>query len=63
MKTAHKDLYDRASRAMFALLKKCKILNLPIDVIFYLFDKTIIPIMTYGSEIWGFEQFDILQKI
>lgn len=63
MNIAYKDLSDRASRAMFALLKKCNILNLPIDVTLDLFDKTIVPILTYGSEIWGFENFDILQKI
>ena len=63
MNIAHKDLSDRASRAMFALLKKCKILNLPLDIILDLFDKTIIPILTYGSEVWGVENFDILQKV
>ena len=63
MTIAHKDLYDRASRAMFALLRKCTLLNLPIDVTLDLFDKTIVPILTYGSEVWGFEKFDILQKL
>ena len=63
MLVAHKDLYERASRAMFALLKKCNTLNLPIDLIFDLFDKTIVPILTYGCEVWGFEQLEILQKL
>ena len=62
MNVAHKDLYDRASRAMLALLKKCKTLNLPIDVILDLFEKTILPILTYGCELWGFEQFEALNK-
>ena len=63
MNIAQKDLYDRALRAMFALLKKCKNLNLPLDVVLDLFDKTVIPILTYGCEIWGFEQCDILQRL
>ena len=63
MSVAHKDLYDRASRAMFALLKKCNSQNLPIDIILDLFEKTIVPILTYGCEVWGFEQLDILQKL
>ena len=27
-----------------------------------LFDKIIIPMLTYGSEIWGYETIDILEK-
>ena len=63
MKIAQKDIYDRASRAMFALLKKCNTLNLPVDVILDLFNKTIVPILSYGSEIWGFDEFELLQKL
>ena len=63
MIVAHRDLYERASRAMFALLKKCNTLNLPIDLILDLFDKTIVPILTYGCEVWGFEQLDILHRL
>ena len=48
MLVAHKDLYGRTFRAMCALLKKCNTLNLPIDLIFDLFDKTIVPVLTYG---------------
>ena len=43
-----------ARRAMFILLKKAKILKLPIDVQLELFDKTVIPILLYGAEVWGF---------
>ena len=60
---AQKDLYDRASRAMFALIKKSKILNLPVDVMIDLFDKTIMPVLLYGSEIWGFQCVDLIEKL
>ena len=63
MAVAQKDLLDRASRAMFALLKKCKSKNFPIDVILDLFDKIVVPIATYGCEMWGFGNNDILQKL
>ena len=63
MKVAQREIYDRASRAMFALLKKSSTLNLPVDVILDLFDKTIVPILTYGCEVWGFEQFEMLHKL
>ena len=62
-KVAQKDLYDRASRAMFALFKKCKAKHLSHDLIADVFEKTITPILTYGCEIWGFENNDIVMKL
>ena len=37
--------------------------DLPIDLVFILFDHTVLPILTYGSEIFGFENIDILEKV
>ena len=28
-----------------------------------MFDKAIVPILTYGCEIWGFENLDILERV
>jgi hypothetical protein len=28
-----------------------------------MFDKTILPILLYGSEIWGFENVDIIERV
>ena len=58
-----KDLYYRASRAIFGLLKKCNMLNLPIGITIDLFDSTIPPILTYGCEISGFQKYDIIHKL
>ena len=63
MLVAQKDLYDRASRAMFALLKKGNLLKLPPDIMIDLFDKTVLPILTYGCEVWGFENDKIIQSL
>ena len=63
MSVAQKDLYDRASRAMFSLLKKCKSSNLPIDITIDMFEKTIVPILTYGCEVWGFGTNDVVNKL
>ena len=43
------------------LIKKSKRLQLPIDIQIELFDKTILPILLYGSEVWGFDNIDILE--
>ena len=50
---AEKDLYDKASRAMFGLIAKCRRLKLPIDIQMKLFDNVVKPIMLYVCEVWG----------
>lgn len=54
---------EQANKAMFALLRKIKSLSLPYDLQIELFDKTIKPILLYGSEIWGFGNVDILERV
>ena len=63
MNVALRDLSDRASRAMFSLMKKSKYLNLPIDITIDLFDKTILHILTYGCEVWGFTCLEMIEKV
>ena len=63
MHVAQKDLCDRASRAMFSLMKKYNDLSLPVDLMLDLFDKTVLPVLTYGCEIWGHDVLDIVTKI
>jgi hypothetical protein len=36
---------------------------IPIDLQFKLFDTLILPILTYGSEIWGYENTKQLEKL
>uniref|UniRef100_A0A667XGE4 ribonuclease H n=1 Tax=Myripristis murdjan TaxID=586833 RepID=A0A667XGE4_9TELE len=47
-KIAIEDLHKRASRAMFALLCKCRKFNLPIDIRLELFDRLVSPVMLYA---------------
>ena len=62
-KVAQKQLYDRALRAMFALLRKIRQLSLPIDIQLELFDKTVVPILIYGSEVWCPQMSDLANKL
>lgn len=48
---------------MYEIIKKARTLNLSIDCQMDMFDKMVLPIMLYGSEIWGFEKLDILEKV
>jgi hypothetical protein len=34
-----------------------------VDCQFDLFDKVVLPILLYGSEVWGFENLDIVERI
>ena len=63
MNVAQNDLCERASRAMFALIRKAKHHRLPIDLTIDLFDKTVLPVLTYGCELWGFAISDIVKKL
>ena len=60
---AQKDLFQRASRAMFSLIKKSKTLHLPLDIMLDLFDKTVLPVLIYGCETWGFQTLDLIDKL
>ena len=51
---------NQARRAMYSLLSKTYHLHLPIDILLELFDQLVLPILLYGSEIWG---FDVLKDL
>ena len=52
-----------ASRAMFSLLRKCRQLNLPLDIQLELSEKCVDPILLYGCEIWACEKMDVISKL
>lgn len=60
---ARKHLAEQARKAMYLLLGKINHASIPIDLVLYLFDHTISPILTYGSEIIGFENLYLLEKV
>ena len=48
---------------MFSVFMKINNLALPIDLMLKLFDHTVIPILTYSCEIWGYEDTKIIERI
>jgi hypothetical protein len=48
---------------MYDILNKERVHNLSVSCQLDLFDNIIIPMLTYGSEIWGYENIDILEKV
>lgn len=51
----------KGHRAMFKLLSKAKDLDLSIETTLELFDKVVVPVVTYGAELWGFENLDTIE--
>ena len=55
---AQKSLYDKTSRAMFGLLKKCRKLMLPLDIQTELFDSP-----HFLVRLWGMVSYDLASKL
>ena len=60
---AKQSLYQKGCRAMFALLKWIKSLSLPPDIALKLFDTLVKPDVLYGAEVWGCENYNIVNKV
>ena len=52
-----------SKKAMFSFMTKCKQNHLPIEVQLDVFQKTVVPCMLYGGELWGFNKAECLEII
>ena len=48
---------------MYSVLRKSISLHLPIDLQIKLFDSLVLPILLYGSEIWGYDNHENFEKL
>ena len=48
---------------MFELLKKGRSLFLDTDVMLKMFDCTVLPILLYGSEVWGYSNIKFTERL
>ena len=60
---AKKTLISQAKKGMTLLKIRIRNLNLPIDCQLRIFDSTIVPILLYSSEIWGFGNNQNIEQI
>ena len=58
-----KKICELACKSMYLLRKRIVNLQLPVDCQLKLFDQTIVPILLYGSEVCGFENLHVIEKI
>ena len=61
--SARKHIAEQATKALYLLYTNCSNSDLSLDLIIKLFDHTVHPILTYGSEIFGYENVNLLEKI
>ena len=52
---------DKARKALFKLKSFATKVNLSTQVMLHLFDHTILPILLYGCEIWGYENIEQIE--
>lgn len=58
-----KHVVEQAKKALFSLYQKTRNLDLTTECQLKLFDHTILPILTYGSEIWCFGDLTMVEKV
>ena len=58
-----KHITQQAKKAMFLPFTRINNLDIPIDLQLKLFDNTVLHILTYGSEVWGYENLDMIEKV
>ena len=56
-------LSGKALRAMNALFSITKVMQVPIKIMFNLFDAFVQPILNYGCEIWGFASAENIERV
>ena len=56
-------VFEQARKALFSLYQKIRNLDLPIDCQIKLFDNTILPILTYACDVWGFGDLSVIDKL
>ena len=62
-RTAKRYIAEQAEKALFSLIRKIRVLDLPFDLQIDMFNKTIKLILLYGSAIWGFGNCDVIERV
>ena len=58
-----KNIYEQAQKTMYGIIKKIREFNLSLECQLDLFDKVVEPVLLYGSEVWGFEKLDLIERL
>ena len=58
-----KQLHDKGTRTMFAMLKQANVLNLDNELKLQLFESMVLPVAMYGCEVWGCYDLSVFEKL
>ncbi|KAL4233948.1 hypothetical protein ACF0H5_005603 [Mactra antiquata] len=53
----------QSRKALFSLYVKLRNLDLPLDCVLKLFDNTVVPVLLYACEIWGYGDLSSIEKV
>jgi hypothetical protein len=56
-------LCEKATKSMYSVIKKTRQLQLPLTLQLEMFDKLVSPVLLYGSEVWGYEKVDVIERV
>ena len=62
-KPAMHKLAEKATKALYEVLKRGRLHNLSIQCHLVLFDKIVQSILLYGCEVWGFSNFAAIERM
>ena len=54
---------EHAKKALHLLHKRINSLHIPIDLQIHLFEHTVLPILLYGCEVWGFTNLNMVEMV
>ena len=60
---AKRQIVVQGNKALFMVLNRISKLTLPIDIQLELFDKLVLPVITYGCEVWGHEKCSVIEGV
>ena len=60
---SRKKLVNQAQKSLFSIYKNIRNQNIPIDLQLKIVDAIVEPILLYGSEIWGYENIEIIEQV
>lgn len=60
---AKKRFCEQAQKAMFGVIRKIRLFDLPFECQLDLFDKVVVPVLLYACEVWGYENIDIIERV
>ena len=61
--SAVKTLSEQANKSVRRVISQSKSNDFPVDLQLKLFDNIVMPILFYGSEVWGYENSALVEKV